>query len=266
MTDSDSGKRKKEDLDDLFRVSKKIPRTPPEGPEGSDPNKWMVEQMKKMMSMMKNLTTDVADIKEEQQEHTKEVKTLQQEIRKLRTEQKDFKEEIKHLKEINENMKEEMEEIKKEITESKERMEKLEGDKRRKNIVIQGIKMNTNDTKILKQNVEKLIETELGIKIKTESARKIGEKTCLVELISKDDKNTVMQNKSKLKNMQDKVYINDDLSKKEREIQTRLRKIAKEERDKGNSVKVGFQKLIIDQQVWKWNRENEKLEILTTKN
>jgi hypothetical protein len=39
---------------------------------------------------------------------------------------------------------------------------------------------------------------ELGITAKVEAARKLGQKTCLVELNSKGDKNMIMINKTKL--------------------------------------------------------------------
>jgi hypothetical protein len=68
----------------------------------------------------------------------------------------------------------EIENLKKEVKISNDKVEKLEGkkEKRRKNIILQWAKV--------------------------EAARKLGQKTCLVELNSKGDKYMVMINKTKL--------------------------------------------------------------------
>lgn len=71
-----------------------------------------------------------------------------------------------------------------------------------------------------------------------------------VELNSLEDKIKIMKNKNKLKG-QDR-YINDDLTRQEREIQNDLRKGAREEKEKGNEVKGSYQKLLINNWVnWK---------------
>jgi hypothetical protein len=43
-------------------------------------------------------------------------------------------------------------------------------------------------------------------------------------------------------------YINDDMMKQEREIQATIRKHAREEKENGNAVKVGYQKIMINNQ------------------
>jgi hypothetical protein len=62
------------------------------------------------------------------------------------------------------------------------------------------------------------------------------------------------------------MYIDDDLTENERNIQKRLREHAKEERQKGKIVKVKYQKLIIDNVTWKWDRYASKLIMDMTKN
>jgi hypothetical protein len=42
------------------------------------------------------------------------------------------------------------------------------------------------------------------------------------------------------------VYIEDDMTKKERDTQKKLRTLAKEEREKGLRVKVGYKKIWIE--------------------
>jgi hypothetical protein len=68
------------------------------------------------------------------------------------------------------------------------------------------------------------------------------------------------KNKRKLREKKGKrVYIEDDLTKKERDIQKELRALAKEERQKGLRVKVGYKKIWIEGKGFRWDEEKEKL-------
>lgn len=125
--------------------------------------------------------------------------------------------------------------------------------------------MDTNRPEALREGMQNSIDKEIGVKVAINTAIKLGENTCLVELNSGDDKRKVMQNESKLKATHRKVYINDGMTKKEREIQAKIRNHAKGERINGKSVKIGFQKLIINDEVWGWNREKDRLEIIKYK-
>lgn len=255
---TDEGKRKKEDIEDLYKRSKKTHKTPNKGCDSKDS---MGEQMREIMNLLRDLSGDVKEIKGEQRTNTEELKALQEEIRTMRTEQSEFKEEIEKMKDINSKAMKEIDDLKKEVKIANERIEKLEGEKRRKNIIIQGMKINASNPRTLKEGVEKFIEKELGATIKVESARKLGTKTCLVELNSRSDKTVIMSNKSKLRNHGEEIYINDDLTKEERQVQARIREIAREESAKGKIVKIGFRKITIGEETWTWNGEAQKLEI-----
>lgn len=68
-----------------------------------------------------------------------------------------------------------------------------------------------------------------------------------------------MKTKNKLSKLQNlKVFINEDMSKEERVIQGKIRKKAKEENASGKNVKLGFQKLIINNEKWTWNIEKRR--------
>ena len=77
-----------------------------------------------------------------------------------------------------------------------------------------------------------------------------------VELNTLDDKINVMKNKSKL--MGQDCFIDSDMTKRERDIQQLLRKRAREEREKGNTVKVGYQKIMINNQWVKWEAPSQR--------
>jgi hypothetical protein len=62
-----------------------------------------------------------------------------------------------------------------------------------------------------------------------------------------------MLNKSKLKERKDeRMYIDDDLAKEERKTQMKLREVAKEERDRGKKMKIGYRKMQINGELFIW--------------
>jgi len=59
-----------------------------------------------------------------------------------------------------------------------------------------------------------------------------------------EDKEKVMQNKSKLGNEQ--IYIDHDRSKEERTVQKKIVELAREEKKQGKEVKIKFWKISIN--------------------
>lgn len=66
----------------------------------------------------------------------------------------------------------------------------------------------------------------------------------------------MIQQKNKLRGT--KIFINNDLTPKEREIQRIMREIAREERKNGAEVKIGYQKIRINKKDFIWKEENLK--------
>lgn len=230
---TDEGKRKRDqrDVAEIFRKSKKVTRTP-EKDMDSDESK-----LDKLMEMMRGLVIQVQHIEGKQDK---------------------YMEEMKGIKLENEKIKEENIELKKEIRNMQARLDRLEGVNRRKNAVLQGLKMDAKDQSQLKMTVEDIIKKYMEIQIETKAVKRIGPTTCLIELKNTEDKIKLMKNKRKLREYkQQKIYINDDMTKEERGIQEKIRRKAKEERMKGKTVKIGFQKLIVEGERWRWNKEEE---------
>ncbi|KAK9719828.1 hypothetical protein QE152_g22478 [Popillia japonica] len=114
---------------------------------------------------------------------------------------------------------------------------------------------------------KRIIKQYIGVEVKIKSAAKIGHKTCLLELEDQGDKEEILRNKFKLKNVRnERIYINDELTRNEREQQRQMRKIAKQERGKGNTVKIGYRKQTINGEIWRWNRDKEIIEKERAKN
>ena len=79
--------------------------------------------------------------------------------------------------------------------------------------------------------------------------------------MQEEDKQTLMRNKYKLGNNSDEViYLNEDMTKQEKEKAKQIRIMAKQEREKGKSVKIRYSGLIIDGKEFRWNQSLEKLE------
>jgi hypothetical protein len=56
------------------------------------------------------------------------------------------------------------------------------------------------------------------------------------------------------------MYIDDDLTKEERETQKKLRELAREERDRGKRVKIGYRKIQINGDWFRWDKETGETE------
>lgn len=140
------------------------------------------------------------------------------ELKIIRKEQKESDEQIKELKKTNEKME-------KELSAAIARIELLERDKKKKNLVVTGFHTNTKDDKILREQLKDFITRNLEVHVKLNSAGRIGDKTFVMEMDCMSDKLTILKNKSKLRNIKEfKIYIDSDMTKKEREIQQRIRK------------------------------------------
>ena len=70
-----------------------------------------------------------------------------------------------------------------------------------------------------------------------------------------------MTAKSKLGNK--RIYIEDDLTQEERIIQYQLRKIAREKKREKIPVTIGYQKIVINGKVYKWDKEQNKITEIT---
>lgn len=227
--------------EEMFQKSKKTIRSPVKV------YKMTEEKIDKLLVMMQEMKLEMAGMRREQRESNEELRALKQESEKLR-------EDYAVVRRENEEMKQELAKLQG-IT------ERLERESRRKNVIVAGIPIDTADPQEVKQCVESFIEQNLEIKIQVKSAHKLGGKMCLIELADLKEKEEIMKNKHRLKNLRgQRVYINDDLTEGEREVQKQIRLRAREERGGGKKVKVGYNRLIIEDEEWRWNRNGNKLE------
>lgn len=132
------------------------------------------------------------------------------------------------------------------------RMLFLEREGRRNNVIISGMK--TESVTEGREVFEALVEKSSGAKIQLSNYRiiKSAESSRIVATCSNwEDKMVVMASKKNFKNVdQTPIYVDNDLSKADREVQGKLRACAKECRLRGLAVQVGFRKLRVNG-VWK---------------
>ncbi|XP_050503710.1 uncharacterized protein LOC126882760 [Diabrotica virgifera virgifera] len=154
--------------------------------------------------MMHDLTTETKNL-------TTEVKEIKNEQRKYWEELNDLKTELEKVKQENQTKHKEKEEMKKELNDMKIRVQRLEKERKVNNVVIQGLPIDTIDRNALKQTVGNFMEKEMNINVQIEEVIKLGEKTCLVKLQNKFEKEKIMQNKAKLKHIKgNKAHVSKD--------------------------------------------------------
>jgi hypothetical protein len=113
----------------------------------------------------------------------------------------------------------------------KEKLEQKEKNERKNNVIITGIWGIRGN---IERGVEEWLEREIGLKVNVKEAFKINkDEMMLAKIESWEQKKNIMLNKSKLKER-----------KVERiETQKKLREIAREEKNRGRRVKIGYRNI-----------------------
>lgn len=111
-----------------------------------------------------------------------------------------------------------------------------------------------------KEEIEKFFKEELGVNCETKWVRIVGKqdmRIIQVRLKKEGDKEEIMRNKKRLGSK--RIYIDHDLTRRERETQREMVQWAKVERGKGRNVKIGYHKLRIEDKWISWQAiKNEK--------
>lgn len=199
---------------------------------------------------LERIIKEIGDLRSEMKGELEMMKEQMREERRIREEERrKEKEEWSEEKKI----------IEKRLTDLEWMNERVDRQNRKKNIIIKGL---SEGKKMVEQDVEKFIEEALRIEVKIKRVSEIKtkgkNKWMLAELESWEQKKEVMEKK---KNLEKSVRIEDDLTKKEREIQEKLRVIAREEREKGDvKVRIGYKKIFLKQKWYWWNEREDKLQ------
>lgn len=204
-------------------------------------------------------------------------------VEEFKVSQKEFKSSLEEVNATQGDIKKELAEFKQSIQEKESRwqeeradlvsmnkqlesrLDQLERNERRNNAILSGVDVSReNATGVVKELFAKLDPT-----IKTSEIRdfktQAGASKIFVRFANLEDKMKVFKAKQKLTISDNKgasrpVFINDDLSKKDQQINFLARKLARDFRAHNKTVKLAYRKLCVDGEWLAWNEEGEKFE------
>ncbi|XP_066590571.1 trichohyalin-like [Prorops nasuta] len=270
------GKRKEREEDEgekegegwVFQKSAKVVRTPERKEEG---------MMERVMGMLEEIKGKMDGLERGEREIIKRMEGIKEEIERDRKEWRGEMEKLKGRLEQVERKEKEREERKEEGRGKKEaagyegiekrlrrlewERERKERERRRNNVVIWGMERIGGDENEVLEEVEKIMRM-IGVEDGVQEVRKIeggregGRKGVEVKLKNREAKRKVMEGKRGLRGRKERVE--DDLTWEERRVMAEVRKVAEVERKKGKRVSVGYMKLWIEKEEWRWNEEEGK--------
>ncbi|KAF5303687.1 hypothetical protein FQR65_LT00831 [Abscondita terminalis] len=217
-------RRTEEELYKVFRKSKKVGRSPEKADER--------REEKSRVEKSTGRTEDDEEIRNIWKEMLKEIKEIKLNQVKTNEEIKEMKEE---MKKISERLEQKCKTLEEKCESLERRVEFLEKEDKKKNLVIKGVDIKGGRKEIRKE-IEGMIKETLGIEKKIEEATEIRKGIVIIKMENIEDRN-----KGKMKGT--KIYIDEDLTKKEREIQTIIRMEAKKLEKEGNIVKIRYKKI-----------------------
>lgn len=169
----------------------------------------------------------------------------------------------------------EMKKIKEENTELKARIAKQEGrigslerEIRKKNLIIKGIEEKENENENEAHDKVTSIIQKIGVNINPDDidiAKRIGKynkqkkRPVLIKLTKESTKLEILKNAKTLKGTD--IWINEDYSKEVQEERKRLIPKMREARDKGYKAQIKYNKLIINNEIYKEDGMEEEEEI-----
>lgn len=215
------------------------------------------KEMEEFRQMQAELLAAVKNISEKLQENTEKLQANTEEIKKLKAETKKKEEEWNKEKR----------DLYKRIEIMEEKLEKQEKLKRRNNTVITGIKLRTEN---MENEIEQFVKNELDITAKAITVyetKSTKTNKYIVEWSSWQEKKAIMENKSKLKETNKRIYIENHLTKEEDSIQYELRNIARDQKKRNNDtrIKIGYQKITIGNEEYRWDKEEANIKLIETK-
>ncbi|XP_067208444.1 golgin subfamily A member 6-like protein 25 [Linepithema humile] len=192
--------------------------------------------------------------KEEREEMKKQIKGLERRIEEMEREGEKKREGKRK------EGKGEGEKIKLRLKEIEKKIERKKREERRKNLVIKGIEVKEGKRK---EAIEGLMK-DIGAEVKIEETWKIaenrdkGREIVGIRIENEEKRREIWEKKKTLKGRKERIV--EDWTWKERRMRWKLeeRGVREEER-KGKNVWVGYGRIRIDGQWWKWDEEEEML-------
>ena len=134
-------------------------------------------------------------------------------------------------------------------------MEEQDSEHRRNNIIIQGLKIG-NDK--IKEDTERFLRAELGFEGEVNAARKVGKNRNVIvaKVETFKNKQEIMKNKTKLRNKA--IFINNDMTVKERYSKD-FEKQSNRGEGEGEKVRLGYKTIRIADKQFRWDEERKQI-------
>ena len=234
-------------------------------------NKLLSEILLELKEIKKENENLRAELKEIREENKEMCKTTKQEITNIKSELESLKQMIatetenmdvkllnfeKHNKQQFKGLEHRM----KVLEENEERKQKQE---KRNNIILKDLtkkaKEEVNAAELASNTLKEINVNKMFSEAYCIGRDKQERDIIRVKFNNFDDKMLALKNKYKLKGKE--IFIDNDLTSQEREIQAAIRLKAREERDKGHEVKIGHLKMQINGKWEYWNNFLPSMEI-----
>lgn len=137
--------------------------------------------------------------------------------------------------------------------------EKKERRARKRRVIIKGLTLLRAGRR--KVELEQWLKDTLGLEVRVEKLDRLQGATWRVEFESWDSKMELLEKKEKLNKLRWGVWIADDLTDRQLEIQAWLEEQAAAWRSRGYNAKAGYQKLWVDRDCLKWDEREGILQL-----
>lgn len=261
-----------------FVKNRKTMRSPlPKRKERENMDDVLLKILKDLQIDMKQMRNDNEEIKKSLQTEIQQMRaeniTIMQEIREnnsnLRTTMEETRQEVENLKKSGNELRAEKEDLKLKMKILENKVEYQEKNKIKNNIVIKGISVQNDN---IERQIQDFLKHNLNVEAIITEAYKIGNSinqgktnTVVATIKNWTQKQEIMKNKNKLGAT--KIFIEHELTRSERGIQNNIKDRAREEKQKGNVVKIGYKKIKIENNWYNWDNEKETLiKVTSSKN
>jgi len=274
-------KRKREDLKedgreewgDIFKRSNKTGRSPEqigdkvEGTVGEMMAVWrreMEEVIREMREVKEGIKEQGGELRREMEEMRREFREQErrwiEERGEMRRSIRSLEEKVEVLEKkklVEGGGEEKGEEIEKRLRGMERKIELREREERKRNFLIKGLVVKEGKRKEAVEEIFKILEVKADI----EEVKRIGgegeREMAVVRMSSEEQKKEVMRKKWRLKGR--KEIIMEDWTWGERKMRWKLEEIAKKEEREGKKVSIGYGKIKIGEQWWRWDEREEVL-------
>lgn len=251
--------RNDEEGNPAFKRSSILKRSPIKNSSQSQIPQTEMEQILEKLKKLDEIQDELRDVNKQTKDLARSHDDFKDEVKKW---MKDVEASQRQLEDENHQLQQKVQSLEKKFSSLEKNGEARDKRDRKNNIIItEKPKIDYSTPEEVCKRVKEIIEHISGKEIKIEESYIITKKSngtyiLKAKLSNFQNKIDTMKNKHKLKGTD--IYIEDDYTKKEAQVQSEIRKKVMEERKSGNKVKMGYQKICINGIWQKWSSANNQ--------